>query len=90
MLIAFVTTAAYGGSLRAFLMAPNLEDPVDTVKDVLDIGLPRQTVLYGEELEDILEKHEDEDLRKFWRGMEPVDFELFPYERVSCTCLPID
>ncbi len=83
MLMSFVTTAAYGGALRAFLMTPSLKDPVDTVKRVLESGLPRQTIIYGEEIEHMFESHKNRDFKEFWRGMEVVEYDPFPYETVS-------
>ncbi len=83
MLMSFVTTAGYGGALRAFLMTPNLKDPVDTVERALESGLPRQTIVYGEQIEHMFESHENKNYKEFWRGMEVVGYDPFPYERVS-------
>ena len=46
-----IISASYGGELRAFLMTPNYEKEIDTMKDVLDSGLPWNLILYGEEIE---------------------------------------
>ena len=40
ILYCFIIAASYSGALKAFLTLPVYQPPIDTLKDVLDSGLP--------------------------------------------------
>ena len=46
LLFAFLITSGYGGNLRAFLMNPILEPPINTLDDMLSSGYPWEQVSY--------------------------------------------
>ena len=47
MLFAFIYTAGYSGNLRAFLMNPEVERPIDSVAAVVESGMGKYKVVMG-------------------------------------------
>ncbi len=80
---AFLLTAGYGGNLRAFLMNPPLEDPIDSLQEVADSGLPWEMGIYGEDVEMEMARSEDPLMRTIWEGKVPVLGEPFAFEKVA-------
>merc|ERR1712198_221261 len=66
ILYCFIIAASYSGALKAFLTLPVYQPPIDTLKDVLDSGLPWGMVLYGEEEEEMMASSEDAVIRRIW------------------------
>ncbi len=83
ILYAFLLTAGYGGSLRAFFLRPEYRDPIDTMEDIVESGLPWKIVLYGVELDNYLETSQDPVVRKFWEGKTVIPYDEFPFEHVG-------
>ena len=82
MLFSFILTAGYGGSLRAFLLKPDFNDPIDNMADIVEGALPWNIVLYGVELDNYLETSPDPVVRQFWEGKTVVEYDDFPFQRV--------
>ena len=82
MLFSFILTAGYGGSLRAFLLKPDFNDPIDNMEDIVEGALPWNIVLYGVELDNYLETSPDPVVRQFWEGKTVVEYDDFPFQRV--------
>ena len=69
ILYCFVISASYSGSLKAFLTTPEYGSPIDTLRDVLESGLPWGMVLYGEEEEMMMASSPlGSDIRTIWDG----------------------
>ena len=69
ILYCFVISASYSGSLKAFLTTPEYGSPIDTLRDVLESGLPWGMVLYGEEEEMMMANSPlGSDIRTIWDG----------------------
>ncbi len=83
LLFAFLVTAGYGGNLRAFLMNPPLEDPIDTLQKVADSGLPWEMGIYGEDVEMEMARSENPLMKKIWNEKIPVLGEPFAFEKVA-------
>ena len=83
ILSALITAAAYGGTLRAFLLKPEFSSPINTLQEVVESGLPWNFVLYGDEFETLLAKQEDEVTRQFWDEKEVVEYNDYPVDRVT-------
>ncbi len=47
MLFAFIYTAGYSGNLRAFLMNPEVERPIDSVAAVVESGMGKYKLVMG-------------------------------------------
>ncbi|CAB4063250.1 unnamed protein product [Lepeophtheirus salmonis] len=62
----FILLSAYGGELKAFLTNPRYTSPIETVKGVVDSGLPWGMVLYGEDEERIMAETTDPYLKRLW------------------------
>ncbi len=55
-LSALIASTAYGGNLRAFLMTPEKEKPIDDLAGLAQSGLTWNMVLYGETVERDMER----------------------------------
>ncbi len=55
-----IVTAAYGGSLRAYIMRPRMSKPISTMEDIVQSGLPWRIPLYGETIETFWAGHPDD------------------------------
>ena len=78
----FILSTGYAGNLKAFLTTPSSDQPIRTVRELVDSGLPYNTVLYGESVEVALNQTRDPLLKEFWGGKEVVEYEAVPYEKV--------
>jgi len=83
LLFAFVMTAGYAGNLRAYLMTPDVEEPIETLADVFASGFKWDMFEYGGITNIVASSPEDEQLNKFWRGKEKVKFSSYLYDRVG-------
>ncbi len=83
LLAAFLLTAGYGGNLRAFLMNPPLDDPIDSLEGVLASGLPWEMGIYGEDVEMDMAQSEHPTMKAIWDGKIPVLSEKFGFKRVA-------
>ena len=71
----FIVTASYGGELRAFLLKPKLNSPIDTIMDIVD---------YGDGMwNNIASLSEFKGIQKFIREKIEVEYKDFPLEYVS-------
>ena len=61
-----IITAAYSGTLKAFLMKAELTKPISTVEELVESGLSWEMVLYEEDVETELSLSKDPILKKFW------------------------
>ncbi len=112
-LSALIASTAYGGNLRAFLMTPEKEKPIDDLAGLTQSGLTWNMVLYGETVERDMERsqvggkrirehekaifghffkktiffHQDPVIRQIWDEKEVVEYQLFPFERVTHCCI---
>ena len=75
--------------MRAHLLRPDHTEPIETVKDVVDSGLPWNFVFHGFYLEHFMEKHEDGDYKRFWDEKETLEYDEFPFERVRHRTKPM-
>ncbi|XP_040565678.1 uncharacterized protein [Lepeophtheirus salmonis] len=71
----FILLSAYGGELKAFLTNPRYTSPIETVKGVVDSGLPWGMVLYGEDEERIMAETTDPYLKRLWE--EKKGYEIY-------------
>ncbi len=80
----FIATASYGGELRAFLLKPKLNSPIDTIMDIVDSGFPWRVVDYGDGMwNNIASLSEFKGIQKFIRDKIEVEYKDFPLEYVS-------
>ncbi len=82
-LTAFLFGIFYAGVLRAFLIKPNYVEPINSIQDVVDSGLPWKLVLYGATNERILHDSSDEPYVTFWRNKETVPFNSYQIDVVG-------
>ncbi len=78
----FFATSAYGGTLRAFLLDPKLSSPIDTMKDMVNSGLPWKVVVYGDQVQSWQEEDQDPYMRTYWNDKIPVKTQDFPRDIV--------
>ncbi len=83
MWVALVALSSYSGNLKAFLMTPTIDKPVESLADLVKSNLKWNFVLYGEPSEKVLETSQDPVLKKFWQNKEVVKYKDFPYERMK-------
>ncbi len=85
MLYAFIVTAGYSGSLRAFLMNPKMKEPIETMEDlVAQDEAPYYMVLWGEEVETYISQSQDPALKKFWKDKVAPEYGTYvDYDLVS-------
>ena len=81
--LAFVFLTTYGGNLRAFLASPARKQPIGSLQELVQSGLPYTFVLYGEPSEKELEMSQDPTIKKFWENKQVIPYEDFSYERVK-------
>ncbi len=82
----FIITASYGGELRAFLLKPKLNSPINSYKDVVDSGLPWKVADYADGVWEFLAYLNDIDgIQEFVRDKHDVQYKDFPFEYVSKT-----
>ena len=82
----FIITASYGGELRAFLLKPKLNSPINSYKDVVDSGLPWKVADYDDGVWEFLAYLNDIDgIQEFVRDKHDVQYKDFPFEYVSKT-----
>ncbi len=82
MLFAFICTAAYGGTLRAYMLHPEFTRPISTMEDIVKSGLTWKMVLYGDEIETIVKNRNDDISRTFWEQKEVVGYNEYPVDTV--------
>ncbi len=75
-------SAAYGGSLRAYLLRPPSPSPVNSLSQVVSSGLPWEMVLYGAEAEDFMARQTEEPIRTIWKDKVEVPYEAVAFQRV--------
>ncbi|CAM6053300.1 unnamed protein product [Sphagnum tenellum] len=68
MMATFVVIAGYNGALRTFLLAPSLENVIETYTDILQSGLPWGMVLYGIVEETQMSESNDSVIKQIWNG----------------------
>ena len=84
----FIITASYGGELRAFLLKPKLNSPINSYKDVVDSGLPWKVADYADGVWEFLAYLNDIDgIQEFVRDKHDVQYKDFPFEYVSKTLI---
>jgi hypothetical protein len=72
----------YSGNLRAHLMTPDVEKPIDTLQDLFQSGLPWDIVEYGG-IASIMENNPGNlPLVKFWKEKEKARYSDYIYDRV--------
>ena len=74
---------SYSGLLRASLISPDYTDPINSIQDVVDSGLPWKVVLYGTTYERMYEAHTEEPYVTYWRDKQAVPFNDFPIDTVG-------
>ena len=82
MLVSFIVISGYSGTLRAFLISPLVEKPVETMDDVItQTQYPWDYLIYGPVL---FADDPDPVVQDFWSGAEKLVFPapLSPYDRV--------
>ncbi len=78
---AFIMTAAYGGELRAALLKPKYGPTIDSIKDIVDSGLPWKLVNYGDTVVEVA-LQEEEGYDAFMADREFLPYNDFPFETV--------
>lgn len=73
-----MVASSYSGNLKSHLMKPSFTEPIDTLKDVVDSGLPWAMVTYGGEAEGHLNRSGDQTLRMIWDNKIDVPFSYDP------------
>ncbi len=87
----FIITALYGGELRAVLLKPVSEAPLDTIRDILDSPHSWSFVDYGDGLWNYFATVFNTDgLPEFVRDSNVVEFRNFPLEYVSAVVLLVE
>ncbi len=61
-----VMSSSYSGALKAYMTTPTFTAAINTLKGVLDSGLPWSMVLYGEEEEAMMAQSTDPIIKKIW------------------------
>ncbi len=82
MLFALITTATYGGTLRAYMLRPEYSSPISTMEEIVTSGLTWNYVLYGDEFETLLASQTDKVSRTFWENKKIVPYDEYPVHRV--------
>jgi len=80
---AFIITAAYAGNLRAYLMTPDEELPIETMQEIFDSGFTWDMFEFGGITSIVESNPNDEMLQRFWKEKEKASFEIYIYERVK-------
>ena len=62
-----IISSGYSGNLKAYLTTPSFTQPMTTLKDVVDSGLPWGMVLYGEDEERLMAQSQDPIIQTIWR-----------------------
>ncbi len=75
-------TAAYGGSLRAMMLRPEMSPAVDTMEKLVGSGLPWKVVVYGDLGQSWYENSTNEVIRAYWNEKVPLRFQDFTFEVV--------
>lgn len=78
MLFCLVVTASYAGNLKAFLTTPAFTTPINTLKEVVDSGLPWGMVLYGEEEEEMMARSTDPVIKTIWNDKYVAEYSPTP------------
>ena len=68
--------------MRAFLLKPEYEEPIDTLEKVLDSGIQWEIGLYGEDVEVQMARSQHPTMKAIWDGKIPVINEAFAFQRV--------
>ncbi len=79
----FLITASYGGELRAFLMRPVPQEPIETARDIVDRASGWRAVDYGDGLWQMWRDLPYDGLEELFEGMEMARYEAFPVEYVG-------
>ncbi len=83
----FIITASYGGELRAVLLKPVSEAPLELLTDILDSPYSWSFVDYGDSLWHFLAaRNEVKGMPEFIEGANLVEYKDFPLEYVSKLC----
>ena len=61
-----IISSAYSGNLKAYLTTPMYSDPINSLKDVVESGLPWGMVLYGEDEERLMQQSQDPIIQTIW------------------------
>ncbi len=73
---------SYSGVLRASLIRPDYERPIESIQDIVKSGLSWKIVLYGSTYETLLKNNPDEFYVRFWKEKETISYNEFPYQTV--------
>jgi len=83
LIFSFLITASYSGNLRAFLMTPERDKPIESIQDLFESGLNWNSVDYS--LVDLIVQNtpDDQKLQEFWKEKEVAEYEDYIYKRVN-------
>ena len=73
-----IIAASYAGDLVSFLTTPTYSASINSLKKVLESGLPWEMVLYGEEEEAMMARSTDPVIKKIWQDKDVVEFSPTP------------
>ena len=80
-----IISSAYSGNLKAFLTTPSFSDPMNSLKDVVESGLPWGMVLYGEDEERLMQQSQDPIIQTIWREKIEEPYRPVPPVRFNIT-----
>ena len=83
-LYCLVISSAYAGNLMAFMTTPSFTYPINTLRQVLESGLPWAMVLYGEEEEEMMENSKDPVIKEIWDNKIVEEYAPTPKVRKAC------
>ncbi len=75
---AFLATVSYGGNLRAFLLRPEVPEPINSVDHMGLSGKEWKMVVYNDQLEHTIAER----VPQLWDPKVPVGYNDFPFEIV--------
>ncbi len=78
-----ILTASYSGLLIASALRPQYSNAISNIQDIAQSGIPWDFVRYDSVLEYKLKDSQDPLLKEFWEGKNHVNYNPFPYEKVT-------
>jgi len=84
IMFSLVLSSSYSGILRSFFFNPSFTQPIDSLEDLVNGGIPWEMVEYGEGIEGFLANSDHPTLKKFWQNRLPGTFGLNETKVSSC------
>ncbi|XP_059088023.1 glutamate receptor ionotropic, NMDA 2D-like isoform X1 [Tigriopus californicus] len=78
VIFCMIATYSYGGSVKSFMTNPLFTQPIRTLEELIDSGLPWGMVLYGEEEEEMMAESTDPVIQVIWRDKIVTEYSQVP------------